>query len=380
MTLQELIQYIVDRVDTNDNFEVSALDVQEAITQTATELWNKPVDVTPQDLQSILDEGNTADLSSLLNMVLSGTFGTNTSNNTIDTKGLSANDTNSSDSSTKFITANTDVISLSANYPDGSVNFTNSGIGDTYSVSGTKFGFTASVSNLHNLSGKNEVIESLDGNTRLYKLITPNQFTHTGKGANRSYKLDVGAGNLDIEGVDTISQYSVRTVNAVLPHGTKAYVFSTKTTADPTPSASFCFNGDAQIIDIDEAPAQDIDFELVTDSTGVIKKRQAYKAERLEGSLSHDLSEAKTYYVNPENSGTTVLTLNNTRDDSFTGKWVIRNSGANGGTVKVVDSELFHGIPEQNIPPQETLLLECVKIETGTNAYIWQFIVTGKSY
>lgn len=381
MTLQELIQYIVDRVDTNDNFEVSALDVQEAIVQTATELWNKPADVTPQGLQSVLDEGNEADTSSFINMVLKKLA----VSNTIDENGVVILDTTSG---TKTISVDlTNGFKFREDYPDGTVvDYKNSGVGDTLNITGTGLGYTATVNEKYTPTGQSYTIETSDLSTRIEKQVKPNLLTYKGNVSDGYYDNQYSLGFFNIEGREILSNsfYQIRYDNSTLsPKGIGGIGLTTDfNNKDFQPLATWDVDGNIRAGVIEEE-ATDPDFVLVPDSNNVIKKfpsiyKKTYENISLTGS-TYVLTERKTTTtVSLGFTGNSQLTFSgNPLTDSYLGVWTIYNEAS----VYSGDVTFYYpfvnngaGYTSSVIPENGFLRFEVIKTERTGGSFEYHII------
>lgn len=383
MTLQELIQYIVDRVDTNENFAVSALDVQEAIVQTATELWNRPADVTPQDLQSVLDEGNEADTNSFINMVLKKL---NVSN-TIDENGLVVVDTTSG---TQTISVDlTNGFKIRRDFPDGSVmDYKNLGLGEEVNISGATLGYTSVVNEQYTPTGQSYTIETSDSSTRIEKQVTPNLLTYKGNVSDGYYDNHYSLGFLNIEGREFLSGsfYQIRYDNSSdSPKGRGGIGLTTDfSNKDFQPLATFDVDGDIRAGVIEEE-ASEPDYFIVPSSDNVLKKKPIKKDEfeliSKDGGETFFLDKLYTSLnVQVNTAGDVSVILPNPLTEEHVGDWYFFNTGTVGSGNIIVSSIDPNGVYNSgDITPSKGLLIKIIRVRTGTNAFVSKIIELQKN-
>jgi len=272
MTIEQLKQFVADRIYTNNNFEVSAIDVQEAINQVIDELFARETPDTPT-LQQVLDEGNSANLDTLLEVVLTKVGQTLriSSNNIFFEQQIG--------DETQLGTYSSSSIRIEANNTNGSNSFL---LMSPVLYSTTFTNNETSYSRLNGTTSENWFFSNSANGQNLAKQITIGSLGFEGGDSltGEGYKLllngsatfyEISAGD-DIS--SRISIHKADTVNTV--NGTRGLVLSTKISADQTndTEAAICIDGDLQIINIEEEVVTDYSEDqdiLIKDSNGVVK-------------------------------------------------------------------------------------------------------------
>ncbi len=391
MTKQELIQYITDRVDTNNSFEVSAKDVQEAIVQVVNELYD-PAFSSANNLQEVLDQGSEANANSFGSMEITSAGATNNATTSIDGDSVQIEKS--------FIDGSSNQISASRSI---------SGINDIYEYNNPSTGESISSFNDKGL-GELRNATFFDGSFGLYDyaINSPStdwyynqQFTgrELSKSSNplshsvRGKDLNIGSyesittySKLQIIG-ETLSggsvgeRYSIYTADNSNPFGTKTIAVTTKAENDSfEPKATWSIDGGLQVTDMQEETSTP-EYVIVPDADGVIKKypfplkEDLFEQFRLDGGETLQLDKFySSVNIGFNSSGDITIKLPNPLTEEHIGDWFFFNEGNQGSTITVL-SEDINGLYNSGlIPASGSLTLKVVRVKTGTNAFVSKFV------
>ena len=380
MTKQELINYITDRVDTNNSFGVSAKDVQEAIVQVVNELYDTAFSGA-SSLQEVLEIGNTADTDTIQGIILQSVVDGVT--NTLNSSGLSVSQTGSE--SIALVVSKDVPYAYQKTLSDGS-NFTKTfnGFQENYQTTDNgDLGFSCSYQESYAPSGDFKTISANGGQLGYQRSFNPQEVRFLGNsiGSNSQDTFEFTARNnfFNISGSECGNYYEFR-------YDQNSSRFSlNKDINGFNPSATLGVNGNIQAALIEEETSTP-EYALVPDSDGIIKKypfpvkETEFGSFRLDGGSVLELDKLySSVYVEFTSSGDVTIKLPNPLTEEHIGDWFFlnNNSGLSQGSRITVISEDGNGLYNSGlIPADGSLTLKIVRLRTApqTNAFISKFV------
>ncbi len=378
MTKQELIQYITDRIDTNNSFETSSKDIQEAIVQVVNELYD-PAFSGASSLQDVLEVGNTADTDTIQGIILQSAVEGIT--NTLNSSGITVSQTGSE--STNLIVSKDIPYSYQKIFSDGSsVNRAFSGFAETYSTNDNgELGFTCLYQESYAPSGDFKNISSNGGQIGYQRSFNPSEVIFSGNTiggiGQDTYELTARNNFFNISGSENGNYYEFR-------YNQNSGNFSfNKDVGGFNALATLGVNGNIQAALIEEETSAP-EYALVPDADGVIKKypfpvkENLFEQFRLDGGETLQLDKFySSVNISFNSSGDITVKLPNPLTEEHVGDWFFfnQNSGLSQGSRITVVSEDGNGLYNSGlIPADGSLTLKVVRVKTGTNAFISKFV------
>ena len=378
MTKQELINYITDRVDTNNSFGVSAKDVQEAIVQVVNELYD-PAFSGASSLQDILEVGNTADTDTIQGIILQSAVEGIT--NTINSSGITVSQTGSE--SINLTVSKDAPYSYERVLSDGSSITKNfNGFIEAYNTNDNgDLGFSCSYQEGYAPSGDFKNISSNGGQLAYQRSFNPSGVIFSGQSRNNLGGSDFFDFTARINEFNVIAEregkgyaigYSPTSNNGSFYFNTEASIFN--------PKATVGVNGNIQATLIEEETSTP-EYALVPDANGVIKKypfplkEDLFEQFRLDGGETLQLDKFySSLNISFNSSGDIVVKLPNPLTEEHIGDWFFFNEGNTGSTITVMSEDINSLYNSGLIPSSGSLTLKVVRVKTGTNAFVSKFV------